>query len=158
MESHEILERVKRAKSAFEKSDFKLLDIDANERSMTHKLAEHLQKEFGDDWAVDCEYNRHLREQKKILTPPDIFSTDEHWKSLDAPTVYPDIIVHKRITDEENLLVVEAKKSSSRVGDEWDKEKLRAFKERPYGYQVAVFVRFEVARRRESNLKWFEHD
>ena len=145
MEKSEILERVKRATDSFTKSDLTLLDIDVNERSMTHRLAEHLQKEFpSEEWFVDCEYNRHFKRQKKLLKPPNLFSSDEHWRSLDAPTVYPDIIVHKRMTDEENLLVIEAKKSTSRVDDRWDRTKLAAFKEWPYSYQMAIFVRFKV--------------
>lgn len=32
--------------------------MNANERSMTHKFAEHLQKYFP-GWNVDCEYNRN---------------------------------------------------------------------------------------------------
>ena len=37
-----------------------LFEADANERSITHKLAEYLQAQF-QDWNVDCEYNRNGR-------------------------------------------------------------------------------------------------
>src|SRR5579885_985915 len=37
--------------------DSDLIDVDANERSLTHKLAEHLKGVFP-GWHVDCEYNR----------------------------------------------------------------------------------------------------
>lgn len=36
--------------------DRDLLVMDVNERSISHKLAEHLAREF-DEWDVDCEYN-----------------------------------------------------------------------------------------------------
>ena len=39
--------------------------MDANERSLTHKLAEYLQCEFP-DWHVDCEYNRHGLDVKRL--------------------------------------------------------------------------------------------
>jgi hypothetical protein len=41
----------------FFKNEFDLIDVDANERSISHKLAEYIQKHTS-DWNVDCEYNR----------------------------------------------------------------------------------------------------
>ena len=42
------------------KLDKDLLDINVNERTITHKLAEYLQKHFP-EFNVDCEYNRYLK-------------------------------------------------------------------------------------------------
>lgn len=84
-----------------------LLQRDANERSITHKLAEHMQQLFP-GWHVDCEYNRRGDQPKRlrvdfgILNPADTV----------ARTVYPDIVVHRRGTAD-NLLVVEFKKAGN---------------------------------------------
>lgn len=59
------------------------------------------------DFDVDCEYNRDGVAPKKIghlgLYPDD--------DDTEAETVFPDIIVHRRGT-EQNYLVIEAKKST----------------------------------------------
>ena len=53
----DVKRRVIAAICALYRHDRELLDVDANERSITHKLAEHLQRKFP-GWHVDCEYNR----------------------------------------------------------------------------------------------------
>lgn len=117
--------------------DLYLLTADANERSMTHKFAEHLRDQFP-GYHVDCEYNRDGFDPKRLmgLKPPQKPDIDD----TDAVTVYPDIIVHIRGTDR-NLLVIEAKKD---YGDEsFDRQKLSAFVDDPhYGYHHAYLLRF----------------
>lgn len=90
---------------------------------------------------MDCEYNRDRHDPKRLDLPPrhDISSDDLH-----AKTVFPDIIIHHRGTDE-NFVVIEVKKSSNPEGDEWDLRKLKAFKEQ-LGYQMAIFVYFRTGR------------
>lgn len=74
------------------KIDSYLLQVDANERSISYRLGLHLQS-FFTDWDVDCEYNRDGVEPKRIgyldLHPDGA-------EDAEARTVFPDIIVHKR--------------------------------------------------------------
>ncbi len=77
----------------FEQDSF-LLENGANERSVSHKFAECLQKQFP-DWNVDCEYNRKGEKTKKMCDGK-------------RRRIYPDIIIHKR-GKEKNLLVIEMK-------------------------------------------------
>lgn len=153
-ESDQIRRKVQNAIHKFLQRDFVLLEIDANERTMTHKLAEYLQQEF-QEWDVDCEYNKNIKDLKKLPQPPNNFEGRHFWEDTDAKTVYPDIIVHKRKGDE-NLLVIEAKKSSSRVKGNWDKAKLGAFKEEPYNYRTAFFVRFRTGKKDEKKVDFDE--
>ena len=83
-----------------------------------------------DDWNVDCEYNRQqantkqleflkvvrkiLKDEKVRLKPDDTTSK----------SVFPDIIVHRRNTDE-NLLVIEMKKTTNQLREDFDFEKER---------------------------------
>ncbi len=138
----QLFEIVKAAFDAFLGRHSALLDVNANERSMTHKLAEALQEVFP-DMDVDCEYNRHGGLAKKIIACRDeAIGPDD----LDAKTVYPDIVVHKRGTDEDNLLVIEVKKSSGRRCSGWDAEKLRAFTSEEFRYQVGLYVEIDAER------------
>ena len=68
-ESGEIRRKVQSAIDKFKQRDSVLLEIDVNERTMTHKLAEYLQQEF-QEWDVDCEYNRKIKDLKKLPRPP----------------------------------------------------------------------------------------
>ena len=120
----------------FEK-DLYLLAVNANERSITHCLANYLQLQFP-SYNVDCEYNRDGIEPKR-LGHLDLYpnSHDE-----DAQTVFPDIVVHRRGTNE-NLLVIEVKKRSNPANRETDILKLRGY-QRELGYRFALFVEFGV--------------
>ncbi len=132
----ELVRRLYAAYDALLEHDRALLEVDANERSMTHKLAEHLQAEFL-GWNVDCEYNRNGALPKRLVGTEETFSTD----NTDGKTVFPDVIVHHRGTTD-NLLVIEAKKSST-IGASGDVEKLKAYKAE-HGYQFAFTVVFPV--------------
>jgi hypothetical protein len=107
MELMEILHRAKLGIRAFLAREHVLLEVDANERSLSHKLAEYLQAEF-QGWNVDCEYNRDV-DRVKQLPAPEQTQTDAE----DGATIFPDIIVHRRKRPE-NLLVIEVKKTSNR--------------------------------------------
>ena len=144
LDPDEIRSKFKSALYKFLQCDLVLLEINVNERTITHKLAEHLQQEFP-GYDVDCEYNRHINERKKLPIPPHNFKGPDLWHDTGAKTVYPDIVVHRRMSDE-NLLVIEAKKSSSKDDPDWDKAKLKAFKGENYNYRMAIFVSFRVGK------------
>jgi len=139
MEWHEIEGKLRRAREQFLDEDRGLLEVNANERSMTHKFAEHLQREVP-EWSVDCEYNRNGGVPKQLLCSMSnqrVCPADE-----DGRTVFPDIIVHHRGT-QDNLLVIEAKKSSNDSSD--DRKKLEAFMtDERYKYRFAVVLRFVI--------------
>jgi hypothetical protein len=134
----EIIEKLNLAISILFKNDSYLLDVDANERSISHKLGVYLQDIFK-DWDVDCEYNRIFDFEKRVDLPRkyDVSNWD-----TEATTVYPDIIVHHRGTDE-NLLVIEMKKNALNKPDEFDSLKLKEFKKQ-LGYQFAVALRIKT--------------
>src|SRR5450756_2575994 len=81
------------------KNDAFLLEYAANERSITHKLAEYLQQRFL-SYNVDCEYNRHGVDVKRL---------SHECNQENNGRVYPDIVVHLRGNDNHNVLVIEAK-------------------------------------------------
>jgi len=112
-----------------------LLDNDLNERTISHRLAIHLQYRFH-EWDVDCEYNRHLDATKILDLPRDGIS----WDDTQGKTVFPDIIVHKRGLGP-NLLVIEMKKSGPSAN--FDYQKLTAYKSQ-IGYTYACFLRVRI--------------
>lgn len=180
--------------------DSYLLANNLNERSITHKLGEHYQYLFP-AWNVDCEYNRNLGDEKKVLIDPklllsqmantlegnfyrdnsnqsflgeEVFSRQEimnlekqlrkpefglnedleiisfifkltNGKSIEK-TIYPDIIVHKRGTSN-NYIVIEAKKTSNKNREArlFDIVKLLTLvKSKDFNYKQGVFIDLPV--------------
>ena len=99
------------------------------------------------DWHVDFEYNR---KGLKLKLLEGISECDEHKTSN---RVYPDIIIHKRNTDD-NLLVVELKKTG--LNPQCDIKKLELFThgEGEYRYSLGLFIEFQDS---QPKLRWFKN-
>lgn len=119
--------------------DKQLFEVDAHERTICSRLANHLSQKFK-EWDVDTEYNKNGINPKKIgIGEEDVL-------------VYPDIIIHKRQTNR-NLLVLEIKKGDSAAPDSFDMEKLRSFRIQ-YDYQLSLFVRLSSKNFSVSSFRW----
>lgn len=116
-------------------NDIDLLKNDVNERSITHKMAEYLQQEFI-GYHVDCEYNRDGHFTKKLKVKN--IKTDD----IEAQTIYPDIIIHKRGNNDNNFVIIEAKKSCvNEIKKNEDIQKLKEYKKQ-LNYEYAIFITF----------------
>jgi len=149
------LTRFQNALRIFLKNERFLLVNNLNERTISHKLAEYLQRECA-EYNVDCEYNRMERKNGQAITYTSkeldlpIVTTDS--EDTEAKTVFPDIIVHKRGTNENNFLVIEIKKSTNSVDRKFDCNKLKAFTSQ-LGYQYGIFIEFD--QNGVSHMKFF---
>lgn len=121
MERQELNEILIQSLNQLLATDGILLELDLNERTITHHLANYVRQYIPANLDVDVEYNRHHDDVKRLDLPV------RHTDSTDtgATTVFPDIIVHRRNSDESNVLVVEVKKFGKSLAD--DKRKLLAF-------------------------------
>ena len=113
------LNKVVTALGEFYARETYLFEKDLGERTLTHRLAVHLEKQFP-GWDVDCDYNR-LGERTLRLPRGTIVSTDDHL----GKSVYPDIVVHQRGIPN-NLLAIEVRKAANHQPPEHDQQKLRA--------------------------------
>lgn len=145
----EIEGKIKASLLKLRKQDKYLLDNNLNERTITYKLATYIQQEF-QDFNVDCEYNRFDDLVKKIKVP----KSNVNWDDTEARTVFPDIIIHKRGKQENNLLVIEIKKSSNSDSGDIDRMKLKALIEYPYNYKFGLFLRINLDNNDDS-FEWF---
>jgi hypothetical protein len=129
-------------------NDRHLLEIDASERAISHRLGMYLANEF-DRWDVDCEYNRMGRDiRKKCLnTYKELLQAEGLQLKVQEQRarIYPDIIVHRRGIEgrEANLLAVEIKKSSNKIDRRYDLLKLQSLRQE-LGYQYAAFLDIDV--------------
>ena len=146
----EVSKGLNRALSRFTDGERDLIALDPSERSLTRRLALYIEREF-EGWAVDCEYNRvGIDNPKEILAnAPGSVAPDAD----DAVTVFPDIIVHRRGPQGPNLLVVEAKKATSRVPRDFDLLKLYAYRTQ-LGYPYAAFVVLPAGDKSGEQPEW----
>jgi hypothetical protein len=174
MEIVEIKNRLNKALEKLYVKDWYLLEKSAHERSITHKLAEYLQELFP-DYDVDCEYNldidnrqgnslsfKRWADERKINSIIKELKKKQDYTSVMANITklsslfYPDIIIHKRGTNRQNLLVIECKKNQDEGND---KEKLKALtinennRINHYAYKLGAFIRFN----NENNLQQIEY-
>ena len=138
-------------------NDLYLLQEGAHERSMTFRLGMYLQPIFS-GWDVDCEYNRNISAPNLIKSIP--------WRN-----VYPDVIIHRRGTDN-NLLAIEAKppnKSRDEIDEAKDKI-VEYVRHKPLRYQFGLFIEFKdnfectcadlqwYRRGKDKKLQWYDND
>ena len=129
----------------FMKDDIFLLEVDADERTISHRLAFYLQSEIP-EMHVDCEYNRDGFETKKISNP----------KWTKPRGIYPDIFVHKRGENSNNILIVEIKKQENREIEN-DEIKLKEFTSDSYGCHFGLLIIFNTKENSKTRptLRWF---
>ena len=141
-EEQDLYLKVKKALHSFFENDSDLLHLNVNERSITHKLAEHLQNSFS-GLKVDCEYNRKgdNKKSEKVLANNE--------------KVFPDIVVHKRGTNNKNLLVIETKKKGRSI--KRDIEKLEEFSGFLYGYKIGLLLVFDVEKKSLNKVVCFQN-
>jgi len=112
-----------------------LFEKDLGERTLTHRLAVHLERQF-EGWEVDCDYNR-LGERLLKLPHGSIISTDDEL----GKSIFPDIVVHRRAVPE-NLLAVEVRKATNHQPVEHDHHKLRGLTDPHlwFAYRIGVLL------------------
>lgn len=145
----DVRRRVNQSLAHLLERDLFLLQQNAHERTITHRLAIYLEDAFP-GWHVDCEYNRQSDQaESKVLD--EVYSRlirmSRH-ADLDADdslTVFPDIIIHQR-GERQNLLVLEVKKAPARQCDDHvDRLKLEGYLGSDHlRYSYGAFVRIPV--------------
>ena len=131
MEISEIKKRIEYCIEKIYTNDSDLFERNNYEVTISAKLAQYLFIEFK-EYDVDCEYNKHLNEIK-------------HSEDLNQD-VRPDVVIHKRSYDEDNLVYIEIKKEQNTDSREPDREKIKAVTKQDgeYGYLLGIFIDFTV--------------
>ena len=149
----ELIGIFEKAKNKFLKEEKEIIKIDVNERTLSARLMFHLQtlllneiyQENYKEYSVDCEYNRINEYKIKTLKRYENFEIDDNSDKIRK--IFPDIILHKR-KEEDNLIVIEMKKSTSDNIDckEKDRERLKIMTNLndPNNFNYTLGVYFEV--------------
>lgn len=158
-----VLERVASAVEDLYAREAALFRLRLGERTLTHRFAVHVEKQFP-EWDTDCDYTR-LHDRIWLLPKPSIVSTDDTY----GKSMYPDVAVHRREIPD-NLLAVEIRKADNPLAFEHDQQKLRAMTDphRWFAYRIGVGLTLGevgvaasevyVAGRPDGPLsQWFSH-
>ena len=150
----ELIGIFEKVKEKFLKDEKEIIRIDINERTLSARLMFHLQTILLEDelyrekyktYSVDCEYNRINEYKIKTLKRYENFEIDDNSDKIRK--IFPDIILHKR-KEEDNLIVIEMKKSTSNNKDckEKDRERLKIMTDLndPNNFNYTLGVYFEV--------------
>lgn len=113
------------------------------ERSIVFRFAHYLQNLIDDnggfkEYNLDCEYNRNGAECKALPSFPN--------------GTYPDVIIHKRGSNENNLLVLEFKTYWNRNTKD-DKRKLHEFTDPNGKYKFQKGISFVIGKTRADVKK-----
>jgi hypothetical protein len=113
--------------------NFKLV----HERAIAHRLAVHMEPHLGQEWNVDCEYDRDGEVAKALM------GISDSQKKTDK--ILPDIIVHHRggKGHAHNLLVVELKKDAAEARYDQRKLELLTHPEGYFQYQFGLYINID---------------
>ena len=170
MNFQDIKEKLLKSIEKLFSEDLYLIKNDISERAISHKLAAYLAPEF-DEFDVDCEYNGYVNADndrkyiyilKQKAEELDIIRDKDGDNELIYRAVFPDIIVHKRghNTEELNLLIIEMKKSTSQTDGAYDEEKLSRYtsndNENNLNYKLGAFI-FIIIDKKEPifTVNWY---
>jgi hypothetical protein len=147
MDYETLKERIHVAIHEFKRTGSDLIDVNSSERSMTFLLGSILYKdELLSEYNIDCEYSRDGQEAKRLLLPYAVNNSNE----LSPRIVYPDIIIHKRRTNI-NLLVIEAKKEG--LPNTYDQLKIHSFLQE-FEYTFGLLLTIPRTRNGHFILQW----
>jgi len=126
-----------------------LAGLDVGERTITSHLFRYMatDRALPASLSVDHEYNRRGDQglAKRIGWPTENLDVDGERR------VIPDIIIHRRGVDNENIAVVEAKRNGR--NDEYDVRKVVALVAAPYNYRYGVLIDLGI-RPRNKIIAW----
>lgn len=137
-----IKRRIKHCIEKIYEDDSDLFDRNNYEVTISSKLAQYLFIDFK-EYDVDCEYNKHINQEKRV-------------KELNQ-NIRPDIIIHRRDIDEDNLVYIEIKTDHNRESRTRDYDKIKAMTKQKgeYGYSLGLFIDFNRDKEK-LNIKFFE--
>ncbi len=137
MDKKSIKTLIERALKELIRRDVGLIHRKVKEECINHRLACYLEwflSEYESEYSVDLEYNKNYKDPKKIII-------DEN-KNIKA--IRPDIIIHERETNANNLIVFEIKKNYT---DRHDLKKIKGLLRNPYKYKYGCLISYLPTRK-----------
>lgn len=125
----ELINKIEESIRLVYQNDLDLIWRNNYEVTISCKLSQYLFSLFN-NYNVDCEYNKHI----------------DNPKELNWVWIRPDIVIHTRWTDDNNLVCIEIKKETNNEDRNKDYQKLKDFTKNwwEYRYKLWVFIDFWI--------------
>lgn len=152
--NEETLELINLSVSSFIQNERALLERNLNEQLLSSRLAHYLSLNFNRH-NVDAEYNGDIdkpNDRKALdIASHEIEHIGKKVNANDSYRITPDIIIHIRGTNEDNLVVIEVKKDvSSELNKKFDLIKLKHlttnYLGNHYNYKLGVAIVFGTSK------------
>jgi hypothetical protein len=167
MEDSEIIKLVLRSIRQLFRKDAWLINHNLNERSISHKLATYLSSRFT-SYHVDCEYNGDVdqdnqRKRIRYIQQNVLEEINNNYlpDEIVEASVFPDIIIHHRGSNDYNLCIIEIKKSTNRTGYDFDRLKLRSYTSIEYEnnlqYQLGLLIILNISDNSTYSMELFKN-
>ncbi len=165
-----ILSLLKRSIDLLYENDNYLIKKPVHEQDISHRIAHYLENLLRNyDWfvkngySIDVEYNKNLDEPKRIYSNSNCsncYKSECYIKKYHCNDDYgsicrPDIIIHKRGNNEQNIVAIEIKTDTKE--SEKDSAKLSAFTCNcsEYKYKLGVFI--NINSQGSAQYKYFKN-
>lgn len=126
MEKNELIQIIQECLGRVYMNDANLLDINIHENAVNHRLANYLADVLEQGVInVDVEYNRHIDQLKKY--------------GVEGDSAIVDVVVHQRMTDDNNIVAIECKKEAM---NEIDIRKINALVREEFNYQFGMTIEY----------------
>lgn len=147
LEPKELKKKVNLALDLFYENDSQLIEDKVQERAITHRFALYLEQLFK-GYDIDCEYDKHGKLTKELEGISEC--------SLERMTdrILPDILIHKRGNDSDNLVVFEIKSKTDANDCDIRKLELMTKKNGQFNYSFGVFIKF-TENRKDCKIEWY---
>jgi len=136
---------------------FNISTTGVHEQSISHRLAVLFEQDIMfSKYNIDCEYNKHGDATKTLKDLEDIVCGCGNCRKAKSEElerkIRPDIIIHKRCCDKNNLVCIEIKKSEN---CNYDIAKVKKMTLDPYSYALGVFINFNNGKK--PIIKFFQN-
>lgn len=138
MELNKLICCIEEAITSMYQNDFDLISRNNYEVSISCKLSQYLCFTFP-DYQVDAEYDKHIDDDKRL-----------NWVKR-----RPDIVIHKRWNDKDNLICIEIKKKTNTENRNNDYQKLTEFTNTDMEYWYKLWVFIDFGKDKKVNVVYF---
>ncbi|WP_436872162.1 hypothetical protein [Acinetobacter haemolyticus] len=136
---------IQAAKCELYDKEYKLFSMSGNELSVVFRFGFYLNKLIEDKFpnaeiVLDAEYNKHGDDPKKINSKRNKDIESEHG-------IRPDLVLHQRGTDKNNILIIECKRDESNNSIDFEKLGLmtasQTLAKYNYQYKYGCYINFK---------------
>ncbi len=162
-----ILSLLKQSVDLLYENDNYLIKNSVHEQDISHRIAHYLENLLKNhDWfvkngySIDVEYNRNFDDSKRVYrncktcsNGNECYIKNSHYAIDDYESICrPDIIIHKRGGNEQNIIAIEIKTNLKKSPKDYAKLAVFSCRNSEYKYELGIFINIT-----EAKYKYFKN-